>query len=116
MNPNNAAIPDIDLMRQSAAKVARLLSTLSHEDRLLLLCQISQGEQSVSELEAQLGIHQPSLSQQLGVLRSEALVLARREGTRMFYSISDEKIRQLLQTLYQLYCAAPATLTYGQKQ
>jgi len=70
----------------------------------LLLCQISQGEKSVSELEQLLDLHQPSLSQQLGVLRSEGLVNTRRDGKRIYYSVAGPKVMSLLATLYELYC------------
>lgn len=95
---------DIQQMRLAAKDAAAVLRSLSHPDRLLLLCQLSQGERSVGELEELLGIQQPNLSQQLGVLRSEGLVETRREGKRMFYSVKDPKALQLLGTLYELYC------------
>jgi len=98
---------DIQQMRQAAAEAAGTLRSLSHPDRLMLLCQLSQGERSVGELEELLGIQQPNLSQQLGVLRSEGLVETRREGKRIFYSVKDPKVLHLLGTLYQLYCPQP---------
>jgi len=98
---------DIQQMRQAAAEAAGTLRSLSHPDRLMLLCQLSQGERSVGELEELLGIQQPNLSQQLGVLRSEGLVETRREGKRIFYSVKDAKVLLLLGTLYQLYCPQP---------
>lgn len=94
-------------MRQAATEAAAVLRSLSHPDRLMLLCQLSQGERSVGELEELLGIQQPNLSQQLGVLRAEGLVDTRREGKRIFYSVKDAKALQLLGTLYELYCPQP---------
>lgn len=94
-------------MRQAATEAAAVLRSLSHPDRLMLLCQLSQGERSVGELEELLGIQQPNLSQQLGVLRAEGLVETRREGKRIFYSVKDPKALQLLGTLYALYCPQP---------
>ncbi|CNC59167.1 transcription regulator ArsR [Yersinia frederiksenii] len=94
----------IDLMRQAAGQACDVLRILANEDRLLLLCQLSQGEKAVGELEAALGIHQPTLSQQLSVLRSDGLVNTRREGKRIFYSIADSKVLALLEILYRLYC------------
>lgn len=91
-------------MRQAATSAAAVLRSLSHPDRLMLLCQLSQGERSVGELEELLGIGQPNLSQQLGVLRAEGLVDTRRDGKRIFYSVKDPKALQLLGTLYELYC------------
>jgi DNA-binding transcriptional ArsR family regulator len=91
-------------MRIAAGETSTVLRTLANEDRLLLLCQLSQGEMSVSEIENALDIHQPTLSQQLGVLRSENLVQTRRDGKRIFYSVSDPKVLILLNVLYTLYC------------
>jgi ArsR family transcriptional regulator len=96
--------PDIHLMRTAASQVTSLLFSLANENRLLLLCQLSQGEKSVGELEDLLDIHQPTLSQQLSVLRSEGLVDTRRDGKRIYYSVSDPKVLTLLETLYALYC------------
>ncbi|CQD39757.1 ArsR/SmtB family transcription factor [Yersinia mollaretii] len=97
----------MDLMRLAAAQACDLLRVLANEDRLLLLCQLSQGEKAVGELEAALGIRQPTLSQQLGVLRSDGLVTTRRDGKRIYYSIADSKTLALLEVLYQLYCPQP---------
>lgn len=71
---------------------------------MLLLCQMTQGEFSVKELETITGILQPTLSQQLTVLREEQLVNTRREGKQIFYSISSSEALAVLQVLYQLYC------------
>ena len=95
------------MMRTAAAEAATALRSLGHPDRLMLLCQLSQGERSVGELEELLGIQQPNLSQQLGVLRAEGLVETRREGKRVFYSVKDPKVLRLLGTLYELYCPQP---------
>lgn len=96
---------DITQMRGAAGTVSALLRVLANEDRLLLLCQISQGEVSVGELEARLDIRQPTLSQQLGVLRAEGLVRTRRDGKRILYTVTDAKVLALLGTLYSMYCA-----------
>ncbi len=95
---------DVALMRAAASEATTVLRTLANEDRLLLLCQLSQGEMSVSELEEALAIRQPTLSQQLGVLRTENLVQTRRDGKRIFYSVADQKILTILGVLYELYC------------
>ena len=95
---------DRELMRSRAREAAKLVRALSNEDRLLLLCQLTRGEQSVSELETQLGIAQPTLSQQLGVLRTEGMVATRREGKRIFYSVSNPNILAVLSTLCGIYC------------
>ncbi len=91
-------------LRGAAAQAVTLLKTLGNEARLLLLCQLSQGERSVSELEALLDIHQPTLSQQLGVLRTEGLVTTRREGKNIYYSVADPAALEIVAVLYRLYC------------
>ena len=98
---------DMSVMRKAAADATEVLRVLANEDRLLLLCQLSQGEKSVGELEELLDIHQPTLSQQLGVLRNMGLVDTRRDGKRIFYAIADEKVLVLLGTMYDLYCPKP---------
>lgn len=98
---------NLALMRSAATEASRTLKTLANEDRLLLLCQLSQGEKCVSDLEQQVGISQPTLSQQLGVLRKEGLVSTRREGKHIYYAIADQKVLSLLQVLYALYCPQP---------
>jgi ArsR family transcriptional regulator len=98
---------DISRMRSAAIEATAMLKTLANEDRLLLLCQLSQGEKSVGELEALLDVHQPTLSQQLGVLRSQGFVKTSRDGKRIFYSIADQNVLTILDVLYKIYCAQP---------
>lgn len=95
---------DMAQMRANAGEAAGFLRALGHEDRLVLLCQLSQQEMCVSELEEQLDIRQPSLSQQLGVLRRDGLVSTRREGRNIYYRITEPRLLALLQTLYELFC------------
>lgn len=101
-NPNTPV--DMEAMRAAAGEATAVLRALANPDRLLLLCQLSQGEKSVGELEALVGIRQPTLSQQLGVLRSEDMVDTRRDGKQIFYSVKDPKVLALLAGLYALYC------------
>lgn len=101
---NNPVQFDPAAMRSAALQACGLLKVLSNPDRLLLLCQLTQGPLCVSELESMLGIQQPTLSQQLGVLRDEALVTTRREGKQIFYSIASSEAMAVMQVLYQLYC------------
>ena len=98
------ATASMDTMRSAAAEATALLFALANENRLLLLCQLRTGEKSVSELEELLDIHQPTLSQQLGVLRAEGLVTTRRDGKRIYYSVADERVLVLLGTMYELFC------------
>jgi DNA-binding transcriptional ArsR family regulator len=99
-----SAMIDLDAMHEAAAEAARLMKTLANPDRLMLLCQLSQGEMSVGELEASLGIMQPTLSQQLGVLRSEGLVDTRREGKHIYYRVLSPQALAVLQVLYAQFC------------
>ena len=96
---------DVQQLRANADAAGQLLKALSNPDRLLLLCQLSQGERNVSELEALLGIQQPTLSQQLAVLRREGLVDTRREGKQIYYRICSPAALAVIDTLYQLFCA-----------
>ncbi len=95
---------ELSQMHEAAGEACRLMRVLSNPDRLLLLCQLSQGEQCVSELEMLLGIVQPTLSQQLTVLRDEALVNTRREGKNIYYQIASPQALAVLQVLYKQYC------------
>ena len=92
-------------MQQASMQASQLLKSLSHPDRLLLLCQLTQGEYCVSELESLVGVGQPSLSQQLGILRKDELVTTRREGKQIYYSIASDDALAVLELLYQRFCA-----------
>ncbi len=95
---------DPQTLRGAADEAVGTLKLLANVERMLLLCQLSQGEMCVGDLEAQLDIHQPTLSQQLGVLRNEGVVATRREGKNIFYSVSDPALLEILALLYRLYC------------
>ncbi len=95
---------DIDMLRSSAEEASRLMKVLSNPARLLLLCQLAQGEQRVGELEAMVGIVQPTLSQQLGVLRDEGLVSTRRESKNIYYQIDSPQALAVMNVLYEQFC------------
>ncbi len=80
------------------------MKVLSNPDRMLLLCQLSQGELCVSDLEQETGVRQPTLSQQLTVLREEQLVETRREGKQIYYSITSKEAIAVMRVLHDLYC------------
>lgn len=92
-------------LRRSAGRACALLKALANPDRLLILCQLAQAERSVGELEASLAIGQPTLSQQLTVLRGLRLVATRRAGRRVIYRLSSRQALAVIGTLYQEYCA-----------
>ncbi len=97
---------NFDELRASADKACGLMRVMANADRLMLLCQLSEGEKSVGELEDILNIHQPTLSQQLTVLREAELVQTRREGKNIFYSISSESALAVMQVLSDQICNA----------
>lgn len=95
---------NLNEMKEAAARACSLLKALGNPDRLLLLCQLTQGEYCVSELESLLGIQQPTLSQQLGVLRDEQMVNTRREGKQIYYSFASSEAKAVMQVLYDQFC------------
>lgn len=97
-----------DLQVQSD-QAAKLLKALANPDRLLLLCHLVELERSVAQLGDLTGIAQPSLSQQLSVLRAEDLVATRREGKSIFYRIEAPAVHAVLQTLHKIYCEDPVS-------
>jgi len=99
---------DLASMRAHASEAVSMLKLLGNEDRLMLLCQISLQERTVTELEQLTGITQPTLSQQLGVLRREGLVSTRREGKFIWYQLADARALQLMQVVHQLFCGPAA--------
>ena len=100
-----AAAPDLELLRANADAAGQLLKALANPDRLLLLCQLTEGERTVRELQTLCGLEQPSLSQQLGVLRREGVVDTRREGKFIWYRLSDARALDLMQLIHRLFCA-----------
>ena len=95
---------DFQALHASANNACSLLKSMANADRLMLLCQLSKGEKSVGELEAILDIRQPTLSQQLTVLREAQLVSTRRDGKSIFYSISSESALAVMRVLSQQIC------------
>lgn len=98
---------DLAVLRQSADAACRLMKAMSNPDRLLLLCQLSQGEKRVGELEELVGIAQPTLSQQLSVLREEGLVSTRRDGKNIYYCIDSPQAMAVMGVLYAQFCGQP---------
>lgn len=96
---------DFDALMAQARKASDLLKALSHESRLLILCLLSEGEKSVSELEDMMNMPQAAVSQQLARLRFDRLVNTRREGRAIYYSIAGEEVESVIGALYDLFCA-----------
>jgi len=99
---NTTAI-DPDKLGCAAIQAVGALRVLANEDRLLLLCRLSQGEMCVGDLEEELGIRQPTLSQQLRVLRHEGVVSTRRQGKHIFYIVDDPAVLEILAVLSRIY-------------
>ena len=95
---------DLNEMQKAAKLASRLMKVLSNPDRLLILCQLIQQEMCVGEIEEMLGIIQPTLSQQLVVLRDEGLVSTRREGKNIYYKIKSTQAQVVLEVLYDQFC------------
>ena len=95
-----------DEMATRAAEAAAFLKALSHEGRLMILCHLSSGEKSVTELEERLGARQAAVSQQLARLRLEGLVSCRRDGKAIYYSLSDPKAARVIELVYDMFCKA----------
>ena len=98
---------EISNMRDSANVVVGVLKSLANTDRLLILCHLAQMELNVSEIEQITQINQPTLSQQLMMLRKSDVVTTRRDGKQIYYSIKDQNLITVLQILYELYCTTP---------
>ena len=91
-------------MREAAPKVSELMKVLSNEHRLMILCQLAEGEKSVGELAELLSVRQAALSQQLALLRKDGMVQTRRQAQNVFYSLAREDVRSLMGFLYETYC------------
>ena len=95
---------DIKKIEHNVSRVARLLKSVSNEKRLLIICTLYNGEKSVGELEAVVGLSQSALSQHLAKLRRDKIVSTRREAQTIYYSILDKTVTVLLEALCELYC------------
>lgn len=96
--------PELDQLMRNARKASDFLKALSHENRLLLLCLLAEGERSVTELENILSLRQPAVSQQLARLRLDNLVTTRREGKTVYYSLAGDDVRKLISVIYAIFC------------
>jgi len=96
---------DPGLMRERAGRASQLLSAMANEKRLLILCQLVDGERSVGELADQLGVRQSTISQHLALLRKDGFVESRRDAQSQIYSLAGVEARAVLEALYGLYCS-----------
>jgi DNA-binding transcriptional ArsR family regulator len=98
---------ELNVMREAAQSACALMKVLSNPDRLLLLCELAAGECNVGELQERLGIAQPTLSQQLTVLRNENLVATRRDGKNIYYRMASPQAMAVMEVLYTQFCKPP---------
>lgn len=96
---------ELDVMMSNACEASQLLKALSHEGRLMILCHLVTGEKSVTELEELLSARQAAVSQQLARLRLEGLVTPRREGKAIYYSLTDDRPKRILELIHDMYCS-----------
>lgn len=95
---------ELQALMRKARKASDFLKALAHENRLVILCLLSERERSVTELEGLLALGQATVSQQLARLRHEGLVDTRREGRAIYYSLADEDTRHFIQAIYRKFC------------
>jgi len=96
--------PDLDRMVDNAKRATDFLKALAHESRLIMLCILAEGEKSVSELEHELDLRQPTVSQQLARLRADGLVSTRRDGKVIYYSLASNEARAIIGAIYDVFC------------
>ncbi|WP_341212857.1 metalloregulator ArsR/SmtB family transcription factor [uncultured Limimaricola sp.] len=101
---NDMSEADLDLMMRNASEASDFLKALGHEGRLMILCHLVTGEKSVNELEQLLSARQAAVSQQLARLRLEGLVTPRRDGKTIYYSLTDDRPRRIMELVYELFC------------
>ncbi|MFT5798693.1 MAG: DNA-binding transcriptional ArsR family regulator [Candidatus Azotimanducaceae bacterium] len=100
----NICKEDMDKMADNAMLASNFLKAISHEGRLMILCHLASGEKSVMELEDLLSARQAAVSQQLSRLRLEGLVTPRRDGKTIFYRLTDDRPKQIMEVVYDLFC------------
>lgn len=93
-------------MQTTADQVCELMKILSNRTRLLILCQLADGERSVGDLARQLHVREAAMSQHLALLRRDGLVETRRDGQTIYYALARTDVKDLMAFLYATYCSA----------
>jgi ArsR family transcriptional regulator, virulence genes transcriptional regulator len=99
---------DIAALQKNAKRAGRLLKAMSNHSRLLILCQLAEGEKSVSQLEGLIGLGQSALSQHLARLRRDELVRTRRQAQSIYYALEGNEATRVIGVLHDLYCRTEA--------
>ena len=112
MRETALAAPSVGLSRaevarlhDSAVRVTDLLKAMANPSRLMILCQLAEGEKSVGEMESVIGLSQSGLSQHLAVLRRKHIVSTRREAQSIYYSLASKEVEEIMASLYRIFCA-----------
>ncbi len=95
---------DLQLMQENATRASELMKLLGHPHRLMILCELNQGERSVGQLTESVGINQSPLSQHLARMRHEGVVTSRRDAQTVYYSLNGTEVSSVIGLLYDLYC------------
>ncbi|MDX2224731.1 MAG: metalloregulator ArsR/SmtB family transcription factor [Rhodospirillaceae bacterium] len=107
---------DIADLRGSAKRAGALLKAMANERRLLILCCLATGEQSVGSLEKQVGLSQSALSQHLARLRRDRLVTTRRAAQTIYYALASDEVGTVMAALHAIYCAPPGVAKPGRRK
>jgi DNA-binding transcriptional ArsR family regulator len=91
-------------LQKRANRATSLLKAMSNSSRLLILCQLAQGEKTVGELQRRVGMSQPGLSQHLALLRRKGIVATRRQAQSIFYGLASREAEAVMATLYRVFC------------
>jgi DNA-binding transcriptional ArsR family regulator len=91
-------------LEANATRAARFLKAMANSSRLMVLCQLANGEKSVGELERVVGLSQSALSQHLAVLRREGIAKTRRDGQTILYSLAGHDAVMVMDALYAVFC------------
>ena len=90
--------------QENAIRAAGFLKGLASKHRLQILCQLVEGEKSVSELIASTEIAQTSMSQHLLKLKTEEIVTFRRDHRTLYYTIKNDAVHKIMDVLYDEFC------------
>ena len=108
--PNNAMeaekLARFTELHDMAANACELLKAMANEWRLMILCQLSEGERTVSELQNLLGLSQSALSQHLAILRREKIIRARKHAQSVSYSLTGDEATRVMESLHDIFCGA----------
>lgn len=111
--PNDAVTPEsvtqLNELHDMASNACELLKAMANEWRLMILCQLAEGEKTVSELQGILGLSQSALSQHLAILRREKIVRSRKHAQSVSYSLAGDEATRVMESLHDVFCGAAAS-------